>query len=111
MKKVCKRTRDYLVCRVNAGHVVLPIASKEKIPLYLYESPKCTLCPNLHQKLKTINKKLGKTLELHYIDIEKNAVPNDIIYVPSIKVGTKLIIGTEFDHATILDQMRYFNRA
>ena len=107
MQKVCKRTRDYIVCRVNAGHVILPITSKEKIPLYLYESSKCTICPNLHAKLKAINKKLGKSLQLNYVDIEKASVPDDIIHIPSIKIGKKLIIGTEFDHNTVLSHMQH----
>lgn len=107
MQKVCKRTRDYIVCKVNAGHVVLPIASNVKIPVNLYESSKCTICPNLHHKLQDINKKLGNSLQLNYIDIEKASVPDDIIHIPSIKIGKKLIIGTEFDHNVIIDHMRY----
>ena len=107
MPKICKRTRDYLICRVNAGHVTIPIASTDKIPVNVYESPKCTFCPDLRPKLNAINRKLGHILRIQYIDLEKAPAPNDIIHIPTIKIGKKVIIGADFDAETVLEQLRY----
>lgn len=90
-----------MVCKVKFSNEIITIPSRS-VDVDFYTSKKCPDCKSIESKLRKYNRQLNNLFNIKVIDVEKAPTPNYVLYIPTIDIQKRTIIGDSFDKSVLL---------